>query len=64
MVTGKPTIAIVGGGISGVALTIALLRRGIDVRLYEQSHAFGRYSIDCLYDRPPLMTGQAKSALA
>ncbi|EMC92909.1 hypothetical protein BAUCODRAFT_266173 [Baudoinia panamericana UAMH 10762] len=41
MASSKPSIAIVGGGISGVVLTIALIRRGIDVQLYEQAHAFG-----------------------
>ena len=41
MATSKPTIAIVGGGISGVTLAVALLRRNIDVQLYEQAHAFG-----------------------
>jgi len=43
MAASKPTVAIIGGGISGVVLTIALLRRGIDVKLYEQAHAFGTY---------------------
>ena len=32
-------IAVVGGGIGGVAATLALLRRGLDVRLYEQAPA-------------------------
>jgi salicylate hydroxylase len=32
-------ITVVGGGIGGVAATIALLRRGLDVRLYEQAPA-------------------------
>jgi salicylate hydroxylase len=32
-------VAIVGGGIGGVAAAVALLRRGIDVRLYEQAPA-------------------------
>jgi len=41
MSTTKPNLAIVGGGISGVVLAIALLRRGIDVQIYEQAHAFG-----------------------
>ena len=38
----KPTplrVAVVGGGIGGVAAATALLRRGIDVRLYEQAPA-------------------------
>ncbi|KAI7158470.1 salicylate hydroxylase [Hortaea werneckii] len=37
----EPTIAIVGGGISGATLAIALIRRGINVTVYEQAHAFG-----------------------
>ncbi|KAI7222437.1 putative salicylate hydroxylase [Hortaea werneckii] len=37
----KPTIAIIGGGISGATLAIALIRRGINVTIYEQAHAFG-----------------------
>jgi salicylate hydroxylase len=32
-------IAVVGGGIGGVAATLALQRRGLDVRLYEQAPA-------------------------
>ena len=32
-------MAIVGGGIGGVAAANALLRRGIDVRVYEQASA-------------------------
>lgn len=35
------SIAIVGGGISGVTLAIALLQRGLKVQIYEQAHAFG-----------------------
>ena len=41
MTQGKPNIAIVGGGISGATLAIALIRRGINVTVYEQAHAFG-----------------------
>ncbi|KAK4547539.1 hypothetical protein LTR36_000496 [Oleoguttula mirabilis] len=41
MAADKPTIAIVGGGISGVVLAIALIRRGLNVQVYEQAHAFG-----------------------
>ena len=41
MSTTRPSIAIVGGGISGAVLAIALIRRGIDVQVYEQAHAFG-----------------------
>jgi salicylate hydroxylase len=32
-------VAVVGGGIGGVSATLALLRRGLDVRLYEQAPA-------------------------
>jgi salicylate hydroxylase len=32
-------VAVVGGGIGGVAATVALLQRGLDVRLYEQAPA-------------------------
>lgn len=35
------SIAIVGGGISGVVLAIALLQRGLDVQIYEQAKKFG-----------------------
>jgi salicylate hydroxylase len=34
-------IAIVGGGISGVTLAIALLERGLDVNVFEQAAHFG-----------------------
>jgi salicylate hydroxylase len=34
------SVALVGGGITGVTLTIALLRRGIDVKIYEQAGVF------------------------
>ena len=34
------TIAVVGGGIVGVTLTVALLKRGITVRLYERNAGF------------------------
>ncbi|MCJ1281799.1 hypothetical protein MMC26_001122 [Xylographa opegraphella] len=33
-------LAIIGGGIAGITLAIALLNRGIKVNLYEQGHAF------------------------
>src|SRR5262245_33978952 len=32
-------VAVVGGGIGGVAATLALLRQGLDVHLYEQAPA-------------------------
>lgn len=41
MAADKPTIAIVGGGITGVVLAIGLHQRGINVQVYEQAHAFG-----------------------
>lgn len=34
------TVAIVGGGIGGLALAISCVRRGIKVQVYEQAHAF------------------------
>ena len=34
------SVALVGGGITGITLTIALLKRGIDVKIYEQAHEF------------------------
>jgi salicylate hydroxylase len=34
------SVALVGGGITGVTLTIALLKRGIDVKIYEQTREF------------------------
>lgn len=34
------SVAIVGGGISGLALAIGCVRRGIKVQVYEQAHAF------------------------
>lgn len=38
----KPfTIAICGGGITGVALAIGLLRRNVPFHIYESAHAFG-----------------------
>jgi salicylate hydroxylase len=39
MSTGPLRVAIVGGGIGGVAAAVALLRHRIDVRLYEQAPA-------------------------
>ena len=33
-------VAVIGGGIVGVTLTIALLHRGINVRLYERAAGF------------------------
>ena len=34
-------IAIIGGGIAGMTLAIALLKRNIKVKIYEQAHKFG-----------------------
>ena len=34
------TVAVIGGGIVGVTLTVALLRRGITVHLYERNAGF------------------------
>jgi salicylate hydroxylase len=34
---GKPTVAIIGGGIGGLAAALAFQRRGIEVRVYERS---------------------------
>ncbi len=39
MSTNPLRVAVVGGGIGGVAATLALLRRGLDVQLYEQAPA-------------------------
>ncbi|MDI1485593.1 MAG: hypothetical protein OHK93_000731 [Ramalina farinacea] len=35
-----PHIAIAGGGIIGLVLALGLLRRGIPVKIYEQSRGF------------------------
>jgi hypothetical protein len=35
-----PQVAIIGGGIVGVILTLGLLRQNVSVRLYEQSGGF------------------------
>ncbi|KAH0293885.1 FAD/NAD(P)-binding domain-containing protein [Aureobasidium namibiae CBS 147.97] len=34
------SVAIIGGGVAGMTLTIALAKRGIDVRIYEQAPQF------------------------
>jgi len=34
----RSKVGIVGGGIGGLSAALALLRRGIDVEVYEQSH--------------------------
>ncbi|MGF6227646.1 2-polyprenyl-6-methoxyphenol hydroxylase-like FAD-dependent oxidoreductase [Inquilinus ginsengisoli] len=39
MSTSPLRVAVVGGGIGGAATAHALLRRGMDVRLYEQAAA-------------------------
>jgi 2-polyprenyl-6-methoxyphenol hydroxylase-like FAD-dependent oxidoreductase len=38
----KPTIAIIGAGMGGMAAAATLRQAGIDVRVYEQAHQFGR----------------------
>ena len=38
---GKPRIAIIGGGIGGLAAANALLQRGLNVTLYEQAAELG-----------------------
>ena len=35
------TIAVIGGGIGGLAAALALLKRGLDVNVYEQSVRLG-----------------------
>ncbi len=34
------SVAIIGGGITGITLTVALLKRGIDVKIFEQAPQF------------------------
>jgi salicylate hydroxylase len=41
MAQANPTIAIVGGGIGGLAAALSLLRAGFDVHVYEQARALG-----------------------
>jgi salicylate hydroxylase/6-hydroxynicotinate 3-monooxygenase len=38
----KPIIAIIGAGMGGMAAAATLRQAGIDVRVYEQAHQFGR----------------------
>ncbi len=38
----RPTIAVVGAGIGGLAAAAMLHRRGFDVRVYEQAKRFAR----------------------
>ena len=33
-----PRIAVIGGGIGGLTLALALRRRGVDADLFEQAH--------------------------
>ena len=69
----KPfTIAVCGGGLGGLALTVGLLRQGVDVHVYEAAHAFseigagvdfgpsGRQAM-ALTD-PAMMTGYDRNA--
>ena len=37
MSRGSPHILVAGGGIAGLSTALALLRRGIDVSVYEQA---------------------------
>ena len=39
MGAGSLRVAVVGGGIGGIAAATALLQRGLDVHLYEQAPA-------------------------
>ncbi len=41
MADSKPHVAIAGAGIGGLTATLALLKRGIDVDIYEQAPALG-----------------------
>lgn len=43
------TVAIVGGGIGGIALAIGLLHRGIAVRVYEAAPAFAELGVGILF---------------
>ena len=36
-----PKIAVIGGGIAGLTLAISLLKRGVNVTIYEQARSFG-----------------------
>ncbi|MGA9052082.1 MAG: FAD-dependent monooxygenase, partial [Pseudolabrys sp.] len=38
----KPSVAVVGAGMGGLAVAATLLRVGIDVQVYEQAARFGR----------------------
>ena len=42
MSTSQPTIAIVGAGIGGLAVSACLRKRGIETTIYEQAPAFAR----------------------
>ena len=37
----RPRVAVVGAGIGGLTAALAMLRRGIDVQVYEQAHELG-----------------------
>lgn len=37
----SPDIAVIGGGIAGLTLAISLLKRGVNVKIYEQARSFG-----------------------
>ncbi|HVB89429.1 MAG TPA: FAD-dependent monooxygenase, partial [Beijerinckiaceae bacterium] len=42
----SPRIGIVGGGIGGLTLALALLRSGLDATVFEQARQFGRVGAD------------------
>ena len=42
MIKKKMSIAVVGAGMGGLAVAVTLRRIGVDVRIYEQAHQFGR----------------------
>ncbi|KAJ6027545.1 hypothetical protein N7499_001001 [Penicillium canescens] len=41
----RPTITIIGGGISGLVLATGLLRRGIPIKIYEAAPSFGEIGL-------------------
>jgi salicylate hydroxylase len=41
----RPTITIIGGGISGLVLATGLLRRGIPIEIYEAAPSFGEIGL-------------------
>src|SRR5258706_8946814 len=51
---GKPRVLIAGGGIGGLTAALALLKRGIDVEVYEQAAELkeGRAGVQLAANRP------------